>query len=372
MTYVDLWGWFHQQRQQFARTQDFQRLRLVTLYERMWTLREKDPQLAYQLCQEGITLARTLNEPCWEIFHENWAYEVLRYYVGDIEAAMKASVGLIAKLSQPRFQGCPINARAYFTLVSAYFGYDALGYQHEIEDLLAYMQQHIALDQDTFLRMEYFRAAMAYELEDYALAEQRVQHYLDLSQHSVFRQRGGYNLLMHIWLERRDFSQALDYAEQYLQTSRLESIEGSIARALMWVAALEQKLERPEAAQHFRQALMKMEHIHEDKGQGYYDALSSYALLIGNEALALAAWDEFLETTKAKTIPLYLADGLLRRYTVLRYTGDITQNHVDRLYEVAKSLKSVEQFNRQILRVLSGETPRGMIPVPPRSPSTTR
>src|SRR5688572_12568798 len=100
--FVDLWGWFNASRSQAYSAGDRARMRLSELHEQAWPLLERDPQRALAYIEEGIHLARQLDEPCWELFHEYWRLETYVFYLIDMRTAIRLGVELAVKARKPQ------------------------------------------------------------------------------------------------------------------------------------------------------------------------------------------------------------------------------------------------------------------------------
>jgi hypothetical protein len=361
MKYVDLWGWYNRLESQYYHEGDSARIKLLSYNNRKWQLKEKDPERAYALCQEAVGLAQRLNEPWWEAYYEYWACEMLTYYVGDWQRGLDAATRLVAKLSQPRYVGCPVAGRAYITLMAIYYERDAYGYQKEINEMLNFMEKDIPMDEDTYQRLQYFRAGMAYELEDYEASEAELYKYLNLAR-SAFRQQSAYNLLLRIEIARKHFDLALSHAEQFEETAREGGLEMSIAEASLWQAALNRKTgDAVAGSSHLMRGLTRASNLGVIKSREYFDAVGGYHEVGGDWEKALALRDEQIQYLDGRNNPDFIGDAHLKRCHVLHRMGKLTEADLQAARNAALELRDQAHYAKLLADVAAGKPVRGAL-----------
>src|SRR5579859_5964091 len=242
MTFVDLWGWFNALRRRADQQGDAERIRLFKLYERAREIRETDPKTALSFYTEARELAERLREPCLMLFFDYWRSEIYLYYLHDVVSGLDQSVKNSVEAQKPMYRLCPVLGRVYLTLATAQYMTDPLGNAEQIKQTLDYLERKVALDQDTWRRIEDERAALAYTQNRLEDSERLTLSYISRCEGNHFRLRSGYKRLCQLNYERRKFDKALEYAQLGEEVARKANVLSDSVAFLAWQALLNEKL----------------------------------------------------------------------------------------------------------------------------------
>lgn len=289
--FVDLWGWFWREEQRAYHEQDANVLRLVELARKGWMHRRNaqgDAMLA--TFREAAQIAAHIEHPCWELFCTYWACSTLFYHVDDLEAAMHDTVQLTARAHQSHFADCPIRGRIYFLLADIYYEIDVFGYEDKIRAALSYLTEHIAMDEDTYFRVQHRLADLAFLHERYDEAHEGVTAYMAEAQNNRFRLRSAHQLLQAIAYARGDLLAVHSHAQHVEIYARAIESHIDVGVALLWQATCAIRADASDLAeQHYQQALYLFETYELSRWLDYYNARCEYLELTGrpDEALTL-------------------------------------------------------------------------------------
>jgi hypothetical protein len=342
--YVPLWRWFDDfYRRAYARG-DSDRVRLVQLYRRVWQIRETNPQEAFDLCNEGAELARQLNEPCWELFHEQWAANILLFYLVRAQEALDTTTKLVAKASQPRYVECPVRARVFITLIAVYRYIDSLSYETEIRDMIDYMEREIPLDADTHQRLQAYRAHLCVDLKEYEKAEEEALQYLQMSAGDSFREAHAYLLLTRILYLRGQDETALEYARLGEEKSQAAHTLGELVSALLWQSILLRRLNSEDEAQAlFKRGMAQYATLGTARDEGYYNMLCRFYEAGKEYEKSLATRDEQIQKIRDGIGLDSTFEAHRKRCLVLKQLGQLSPADVAAAQDAAKSLKHPEK-----------------------------
>jgi tetratricopeptide (TPR) repeat protein len=358
--YVNLWRWYDDSVRAAYQSSDPQRTQFAHFHERMWEIKEKDPKQAFQLCERGVRLAQQLNEPCWELFHAYWASEMQIYYVGDIDGGLDYAIRNVAKAHQETYVECPIRARVYITLIGVYTRLDPTGYADEIHEMVRFIEQEIPMDRDTHQRLQYYRAWMHVEFEQYEPAIDELMKYMDMCPYSAFRQQSGYGLMTYIEIDQQRYQAALTHAEQYEASARRAEFETGTVMGLLWRAALERKLgNESDAARILRQGLARAAGLELEKNAGYYNALASYYEAGGEFEKAIEQRNQLMAQFEGTGRISLMAEAQLQQCRVLKRMNKLTNTEIEKAKGFASQLKKPTLYLNNLEKVRRGEHIRG-------------
>lgn len=218
---VDLWGWFHRYADAANQEGNPLKQRLVNLsHQGRLAIQSEDLDLAASLYEEGVNLARTLREPCWELFYQYYCAEVYIFHKSDYQTGLEWATKATAIAHKDAYLSCPVRGRVYYTLIYAYSAIDSLGYEDKIREMLAYMEQDVPMDIDTVQRIQYSRAQLAFDREAFDECERELNHYMNLIVTSSYRQGSAYNLARRLAFARGDLKLALDFVYRGYEWAR--------------------------------------------------------------------------------------------------------------------------------------------------------
>jgi hypothetical protein len=341
-SYVSVEGWKQDFRKRAQLANDAARLRLVQLHESAWKMREKNPRQSLECCQQGAELARQLNEPCWEIFHENWIAGICLFFLRDTEAALDTATRLVAKASRERYAECCVRARAFTTLMAVHYFIDPVCYETEIRDMIEFIEREIPLDIDTHQRLQGFRMGLCQKLELYEQAEEAGLKYLQMSQGYPYREADAYKALAEITYLRRREDRALDYARLAEERAR-ESIQDA-AFAQVWQAILHRRRgDEMEAQQLFKRGMAKLLPLSIGRDETYYNMLCRFYEAGKEYEKSLALRDEQIANIHETVGLASTFEAHHKRCLVLRQMHRLTPADVAALQKAAQRLRYPER-----------------------------
>lgn len=353
---TDLWGWFNRYAAQaFLEGNQFKQ-RMVQVYDMGWeSLRAERPDDALKNFAEGLRIAKTLHEPCWELFFEYWTAETLVFYKSDYHTGLEHSIKMGAKAHQEAYQNCPVRARVYYTLMYVYYAMDAVGYEEKVREIIDFMEREIPLDDDTYQRMQYTRAGLEYAKDDYDAAEREIQYYLSITVGNAHRQSGGYNMLRQIAYARGKIAQSFDYAYSSSMNARRARLQNSIANALLWQAVCAIRLGQNErAAELHQQGIAQYDRYQLKKLPGYYNAVCEYLELSGNIEGALRLRQEEIANINQLGSIDYTAYAHLQHCRLLGRLGHDVVDSLQTCYQAASNLLKPQFYLDKLKKIEAG------------------
>lgn len=357
MMQSDLWGWFNRYAAQAALEGHPLKIRMPQLYDLGWeALRAEKPEEALGYFEEGLRIAYLLDDPCWDLYFDYWAAETHIFYQNNYQIGLDHAIKVAARAHQERYKTCPVRGRVYYTLMYVYYAMDAIGYEDKIREMVAYMEDEVPLDDDTYQRIQYTRASLAYALENYREAEDLIQAYLNITLGNAHRQSGGYNMLRQIAYAEGKIQAAFDYGFQAEQKARWSRLQSSVASALLWQAVCAQRLGQVERAA----LLYQSGNAHHERYQlkrlpSYYNAVCEYLELAGHKEEALALREEEIQNIPQVGSIDYIADAQLQLARLLGRMGRNYQAILTKAYEISHSLLRPERYLDKLKSVEAGD-----------------
>lgn len=354
--YVDIWSWFGQYELQALRQGDPLRRRLVSLAREGWQYREQaDGERSILSFQEGLALAQQFNEPCWILFHKYWIAEIMFYVQHDYQGTLDYSIRLAAEARKDIYAECPVLSRIFFVLANIYYMIDFFGYEQEIMDLMDYIEQEIAMDQDTHLRIQHMRAQVDFDNEDYDASEAKIQHMLSQALGNSFRQRSGYYMLRAIAYAKGDIPLALKYARISARHARYIQIQRSIAEGRLCEALYLKRMGNDsEAREAYFAGLGHYEQYELPREVAYHDLCAEYLELDGAKDDALKLRRNLLHIVMSKAS---IYNQIVAYWQYLRLLGRFSLPMDDALIEakaLAKNMRKPQRYLEKIAEIENG------------------
>src|SRR5579864_561896 len=144
--FVDIGAWLTNFEQSALKNGDKDRLRLVPLSRSAWQQREKDPHLAKQMLQEGLSIAERLAEKCWVASFYNDIVDVTLYYLSDFKTGLEYAVKNVVRIRTPEYIDCPFRGSICRKLIRAYLNMDPVGHADQIREALHYIETEVQID----------------------------------------------------------------------------------------------------------------------------------------------------------------------------------------------------------------------------------
>lgn len=356
MVYVDLWGWFYDVARSAARAGDHQRVQLTRLYWQSQTIRLADPHQSLALLRQGSEMAERLDEPCLKIFFDYWACEVYIFDLEDLNAGLEHAAKVFVEACKPGHSQCPVLGRVYRVMMDAYIYSDPAGYADKIQELIAYMEQHVPMDDDTGYLLHGRRIDLAWALDQPDQAFDLALKYLDISERSSFRKSHAYSVLSSFSYLKDDVSAALEYALLFEENARRTDWSDSVATALVWQAMLYRKLGDEEKSREcHRRGLAQRSRLGVMPGGMFYDGVCTHAELGGEAEMALRLRDEQLGALAGKGMFGYECQVHLQRCRLRGRMGFLQESDLAAARTAAQPLKAPQYFLADLDRVVRGD-----------------
>jgi hypothetical protein len=236
---VDLWAWFYAYEQEAIEKGDVLQQRLVKVAYEGWEYRRlADGENAIRSFEEGLKIARLLDEPCWTSFYQLWIAVIRLYVQYDYQNTLDMAVRLVSEIRKDKYRNCLIKGQIVFLLAKIYSLLDLAAYETEIVNLLDYLEKEVGMDMDTYLQMLAARAEIELYHKRYDAARDRSQQLINESEGMDFRLYDGYRLLRRIAFAQGDIVSALNYNRVAQKHSQAMLIQDCIADEKLWEAVL--------------------------------------------------------------------------------------------------------------------------------------
>jgi hypothetical protein len=350
--YVDLWGWFRENTRP-----EYNQFREIS-YRGWRFMRAAQAEIAYNTFLDGLQRAQRAKLPCWELFFEYWACEVLIYHMVDRQTALDKTVRLAARAHQPQYSQCPVLGRVYFILADIYVEVDVYGYEDKIRDALDGLEEVVPMDIDTHMRVMHVRAYFDYAFQNYDEAEKKVQEYMPLAQdeRNSHRQHDAYRLLRRIAYVRGNFHLALSYGLRSEQHGDLMGFQQGVAEERMWQGIFHILLGNEAEAHHRFQAGMGHYKIHHfEPWLGYYDAQCAYLEYKGDAEQALKLRYKQLEQVNMRTSIFNEGQTHVELCRLLGRIGQPVDEALKAAKAVSKRMRKPAFYLKQLQQIEAGQ-----------------
>lgn len=292
---MSIWQWVDEFHQRACEAQDNERLHLIELFFASNRAEDIDPNWQLSLLNEGLTLARRLNEPWWELCFTHLHLLTLMADKGEYQKALHEAVQATVAARKPAMRDCPQRICVHEDLIRAYMGIDPLGYAEQIEQALAYMEQEVSPKVECYhcllgkraqfeLKKGNTEKALAIELNRMARLEAKAEE--DKEDYRVNVYLG----LCSIVFRMQDWAKLAEYARLGMQAIERSYWSWTAHRFIYaaWqacAAAYQDQL--PQAKRYARQARTQAERWSGKPPTDYYDALCTYYQKLNEPARAL-------------------------------------------------------------------------------------
>ena len=354
--HVDLWGWFNEERRRAIMGGNSLKYQMTQHYYNGWdAMRAERGDEAVSHFMMGLDIAKKLNEPCWDLFFEYWCSEAYVFVVNDYQKALEYIVQTSARAHKPQYIQCPVRARVYYTLMHIYYETDVLGYEEKIREIIKYMEDDIPLDDDTAYRLQYKKASLAYDLEDYATAKQELAHYMSLVVNNAHRQTSGFSLQSLLDYTAGDLQSALENSIQTEKNARIAKLERSVINAMLRQATLHHRMGNiDEADELYYRGLAYQKQFGVNSMPYHYNAVCEYLEIAVDAEQALKLREESLETIPKFGSPDYTTSAHLSYCQLLGRMGRDTTHALKQAREAAKLLIKPARYLSKLQDVENG------------------
>ncbi len=353
---VNLWKWFDDFGFDAHRKNDPARIRLHGYFNPGFDSRFTEPERTLSLFTEGAELARKLGYPCWELFYELWRAEAYIFYLQDYRQGLAQAVKAFTMAQQPHYRACPCVGRVYRAFMDIHSFIDMSGNQAQVLAMIDYMEENIALDDDTVHLIQRRRAGLYYEEEDWENARIEVLKFLDLVRGNAYREATAYSFLYWVEFRQKRFDAAYEYICMSEVAARRASDDRTIGFALLAQALyLLRRGDGSDAAWRFEQGMAHYARIAVKPRGGFYHIVSAYYEEVGDSAKAL----EYLERDLTEEMMIGSAPGIaesrLGRCRLFGRLGLPIDAELAAAREAARALKKPDRIMSKLERVAAGD-----------------
>jgi hypothetical protein len=355
--------WFLEFSRKAIEDNDPERKRLLRFYHEGFALREKDPEQAFQLFNQGRHLAQQLNEPWMVMFFDEWRGTALLHFKRDFRNVLELAVQAALDVRKPQYAGFPEKFGIYDNLIAAYIGIDPLGYEPAILQALDYLETEVPDEPDSqrylliarrrILNLELDRVDVAYDfcLREQVLADRdrersRADHF------SVFL----YCALCQIAHQKGRWDDLEGWSETGDDITRRVGHQVELSELLAWraVSAL-RRGETDRALRLSRSATSRQKAQKMPPTRGFYDALCTYHEILGEvpkmldirerELNDVSGWGRFHCETRCRT----------HRLELLKRLGKPMDDELSAARDSARRLRIPEPYLKRIEAIVSAE-----------------
>lgn len=277
------WTWLEEFAERAYAADDRARIRLLHLSEEAYRLRETDLAAALALLREASVLAGTLGEVWCQLHYDHMHQDILLHQGGDSRTALDLAVRNVLEARKPLFQHFPRRFSIHLSLVCTYLSIDPVGYEPEIREVLAYLDDLMGPDHEdgqAYLEMQKVRLAL--KIDRVAEAQRLALGMLALAEgdgpaahrtYSVY----AHSLLCRIAYRLGDLGALAGWARDGVERAR-QIREGKHQTAmLIWQAVLARQAGDEPAARHlYERGTAQALRWHGLRFGGYYNALSAF------------------------------------------------------------------------------------------------
>jgi hypothetical protein len=360
---MDLWGWFNERREDFRRTGDRERMRLVTLHHEGFALQETNPDGSYEIFTEGRNLAKRLDEPWFVYFYDVWRVQALTSYRQDYRNVLELAVHCVLEGRKPAFEHHPWKLAASNHLIDCYLGIDSLGYAEQIREALDYLEEVIEPGPNSH-RYVMTRHKRQFALDREALDEARslALEVLALTDADDEGHRSRWFalpcLLDLAWIAWRqgDWESVAGQVDQAEGLApRVDQSQAEMAEAQVWQAVLCRRAGEEEGARRYtRAAAGRMSRLRSPAGPRYYDVLSLFFELGGDLERVVKVRDRELEGIADRGRLAYECDVLTKRLKALTRAGRLEEADIAAVRAAAGKLRKPEPYLAKIEAAVKG------------------
>ena len=138
------WDWIGQYTDAALQNGDGQKLRLSMISVDAERIPPSDPAGKLAMFRQGVTLARQMNEPWWEMFYTHWEIEVLLHKQARPNEALAVAARANVEIRKPIYDHFPQRCALQLNLVSCYLYLDPIGYQTQLREAFTPLKEECA------------------------------------------------------------------------------------------------------------------------------------------------------------------------------------------------------------------------------------
>jgi hypothetical protein len=354
--FVDIWNWCREYDIQAYREGNQLKQQLMKHLNQAERFKDRTHFTeAIATYNEGMRLAKKLNEPCWELLFESLIAETHVYYRADKNTGLDGMIRAAARSYQPTYQYCLMRARVLCNLAALYFQRDFFGYEDKIREMLDVIQSDIPLDEDSYLRMRQLEADFDFEHERYAACKEKTLATLAESHHNVFRLRTAYHSLHQLAFAEGDMSLALNYARETEKYALQCVTPRRTAEAILWEAMFERRLQMTTAWQTLNRGLAYYQSYELPLAGNYYTAVCDYYEQDNQPEKALQLRREQLQAAPDLGSVSYIVETHIDLCRLLGRMGQPLDTALQQARESTKNCLKPDIYLERLKRIENGD-----------------
>lgn len=360
---MTIWDWIHRYDAEARQRGNHDGVRLSALHSQAYAFRQDDPDRMYSLLEEGRQLALRLEEPWWAMFFAHWQVETLIYYKDDYREVLDRAVRLTLELRKPVFDGYPLRFGIHCNLVAAYLCIDPRGHAAAIREALKYLETVVPADGGDRYLLLARRHWFAYEMGQYAEAEEKALEELAVADAdpdrytAVHHEVDTYKALCWIAFKSYDWNKLDSYALAGEERARQMGYRYELALFLLWRAACARRTGDETAARRLhRVGIATMSRLGQPPGESYFDAVAIYFELANQLESAWLVREEERRFSIGKGQLAYEATIFIKRVRLLHLLNRPFEAEETAAREAAARLRDPSWYLDELERA-AGRTP---------------
>lgn len=324
------------------------------LLYRAWNVRESDPMQALQWMQEGLAMARKLQQPCLILKFEHWITSLYLFQLADYQQALKRAIGTLVETRKPQYAPCPYRIDAHYIVIDAYLYNDPYGFKTEIAAAIDLIETTMQYDQDLWRLLQGARAYAEMLTEQYAAALDHGLKYLARCEGaSAFRLSDVYAFLTEAYAKLGEWDHALSmaqigapYARDHYATRRW------YLELIAWQAYLYRlKGDEREAQRYHRQAQQRFNDLRSRPYLAFYDAWAGYHVCGQEYEIALQLRREQLSWAIPSGSPFLITKCYYEICRLLKHLDRPFESERDSAIQAAQALLQPDYLFAQLAQL---------------------
>jgi hypothetical protein len=341
-----MWDWWREFAERALLNGDRERLRLVRLQNEAYRLRETDLGASLGLLRDASQLAGVLGEPWCQLHFDHMYQDILLHHGGDCRTALDLAIRNVLEVRKPFYENFPKRFPIHLSLVCTYLSIDPAGYESEIRDLLAHLDDLLSPSMEeghAYFQMQKVRLALKLGLLEEAHAA--ALHMLDLAEgdgesacvlYSVY----AHSLLCRVAFRQGDLAGLTTWARDGVQRAEQDGEKKHHTAMVLWQAVLARKAgDEPAARRLYRRAETRAARWTGLRFGGYYNALSAFHEHAGEWEQVLQARAAHWENVQGCGRVHDEAFVLSCRCATLAQLGRLSIEEITRAEEAARQLR---------------------------------
>jgi len=339
--FVDVYTWIHEFQMNALREGDMRRLKLIDYQMQAWEHFETNPEQSLQILYEAHDLAEQLHEPCWMLYYNSWLGECLNLYLINFKEGLQHAMKTVVEIRKPEYEKCAMLCRGYRIVIESYIYSDPVGYADKIRELIAYTDNDIPIDYDTYCILKKRESELEFALGHLEPAIQAAQAYLKRSSEQLvtFHMAYAYEMLVHYAFLQGDIATGQTLIKACEAMARENQRRSLVAIAQAWRALFSLMQDQKDDAQAlYQMATSNMSQLGMAVSLSYYEAVSSYNEKLGDPEQALAIRNQQLEAVSGRGGYYLETEVLLKKARLLGRMEQDTASTIAQAKQIAEQL----------------------------------